>query len=153
VQVVGNRDAGTVQKVIADAIATHGNLNGAMVQKGTNGALTAMKNAGHPVVPVGGDAGNGARRRIAECGYLGGRGGAGAGDVGGAAGGCGRAAGRERPAADGLPADPEKPNAELVAGTDFFPELPDTFHTTAGHLNCFAVFTPKELLGQTPDNV
>lgn len=153
VQVVGNWDAGTVQKVTADAIATHGNFDGVMVQEGTIGALNAMKNAGHPVVPVGGDAGNGARKIIAEGGYPG---------VTAAQAPVMSAVALEAAVAllegNTLPQMvylpiPQKANADLVSGTDFFPELPDTFYTTTGYPNCFPVFTPDELLGQSPDNL
>lgn len=153
VQVVGNWDAGTVQKVTSDAIATHGNFDGVMVQEGTIGALNAMKNAGHPVVPVGGDAGNGARRIIAEGGYPG---------VTAAQAPVMSAValeasivlleGHALPQKVFLPI-PQKNNADLVEGTDYFPALPDTFYTATGFPNCFPVFTPEELLGQSSDNL
>lgn len=152
VQVVGNWDAGTVQKVTADAIATNGQFDGVMVQEGSIGALNAMKNAGHPVVPFGGDAGNGTRRMIAEGKYPG---------VTAAQAPVMSAIALEAAVAllegNALPQKiflpiPHKDNAELKEGVDFFPNLPDTFYTTTGYPNCFEVFSPEELLGQTPDN-
>lgn len=152
VQVVGNWDAGTVQKVTADAIATNGNFDGVMVQEGTIGALNAMKNAGHPVVPIGGDAGNGARKLIAEGKYPGLT--AAQAPVMSAVAleaAVSLLEGNALPQKVFLPI-PNKDNAELKEGTDYFPNLPDTFYTTTGYPNCFPVFTPEELLGQTPDN-
>lgn len=152
VQVVGNWDAGTVQKVTADAIATNGNFDGVMVQEGTIGALNAMKNAGHPVVPIGGDAGNGARRLIAEGKYPGLT--AAQAPVMSAVAleaAVSLLEGHALPQKLALPI-PHKDNSELKEGTDFFPKLPDTFYTTTGYPNCFPVFTPEELLGQSPDN-
>ncbi len=152
VQVVGNWDAGTVQKVTADAIATNGQFDGVMVQEGSIGALNAMKNASHPVVPFGGDAGNGTRRLLAEGKYPG---------VTAAQAPVMSSVsleaivslleGNALPQKIFLPI-PSKDNAELKEGADFFPKLPDTFYTTTGYPNCFPVFTPEELLGQKPDN-
>lgn len=152
VQVVGNWDAGTVQKVTADAIATNGKFDGVMVQEGSIGALNAMKNAGHPVVPFGGDAGNGARRLLSEGKFP--------GVTAAQAPVMSSIAleaivslldGKSLPQKIFLPI-PSKPNADLKEGTDFFPKLPDTFYTATGYPNCIPVFTPQELLGQTPDN-
>jgi ribose transport system substrate-binding protein len=66
VQVVGNWDDGTAQKVTADAIAVHGQFDGAMVQGGSTGMVQAMMDAGHPFVPVAGESENGFRKLIAE---------------------------------------------------------------------------------------
>ena len=126
---------------------------GGMVPEATIGVLNAMKYAGHSVVPVGGDAGSGARKIIAEGGYPG---------VTAAQAPVMSAVAREAAVAllEGnalpqmvYPTIPQKANADLVSGTDHFPELPDTFHTTTGYPNCFAGFTPDELLGQSPDNL
>ena len=66
VQVVGNWDDGTAQKVTADAIAVHGQLDGITVQGGSTGTVQAMIDAGHPFVPVAGESENGFRKLIAE---------------------------------------------------------------------------------------
>jgi ribose transport system substrate-binding protein len=66
VQVVGNWDDGTAQKVTADAIAVHGQFAGVFVQGGSTGTVQAMIDAGHPFVPVAGEAENGFRKFIAE---------------------------------------------------------------------------------------
>ena len=66
VQVVGNWDDGTAQKVTADAIAVHGQFDGVTVQGGSTGTVQAMMDAGHPFVPVAGESENGFRKLIAE---------------------------------------------------------------------------------------
>lgn len=66
VQVVGNWDDGTAQKVTADAIAVHGSFDAVMVQGGSTGTVQAMIDAGHPMVPIAGEAENGFRKQIAE---------------------------------------------------------------------------------------
>lgn len=151
VQVVGNWDAGTVEKVTADAIATNGNFDGVMVQEGTIGALTAMANVKHPVVPIGSDAGNGARMVISQDKYPG---------VTAAQAPAMSAIALEATVAllegNVLPQKvflpiPHKPNTELVSGKDFFPDLPKNFYTTTGYPQCFPVFTPQEILGQSKD--
>lgn len=66
VEVVGNWDDGTAQKVTADAIAVHGQFDGVTVQGGSTGTVQAMMDAGHPFVPVAGESENGFRKLIAE---------------------------------------------------------------------------------------
>ena len=65
VQVVGNWDDGTAQKVTADAIAVHEKFEAVLVQGGTTGAVQAMIDAGHPMVPVAGESENGFRKLVA----------------------------------------------------------------------------------------
>jgi ribose transport system substrate-binding protein len=66
VQVVGNWDDGTAQKVTADAIAVHEKFDAVTVQGGSTGTVQAMMDAGHPFVPVAGESENGFRKLIAE---------------------------------------------------------------------------------------
>lgn len=66
IEVVGNWDDGTAQKVVADAIATHGQFDGFAVQAGSTGALRAIMDAKHPLVPIAAEAENGFRRMAAE---------------------------------------------------------------------------------------
>ena len=65
VSVVGNWDDGTTQKVVADAIAVHGQFDAVVGQGGSNGVVQALKDAGHPWVPVAGESENGYRKAIA----------------------------------------------------------------------------------------
>ncbi|ORE92513.1 sugar ABC transporter substrate-binding protein [Acuticoccus yangtzensis] len=66
VEVVGNWAPGDSQRVTADAIAVHGQFDGVFSQGGTNGTVQAMMAAGHPFVPIAGEAENGFRKQIAE---------------------------------------------------------------------------------------
>jgi ribose transport system substrate-binding protein len=66
VSVVGNWDDGTTQKVVADAIAVHGQFVAVVGQGGSNGVVQALKDAKHPWVPVAGESENGFRKAIAE---------------------------------------------------------------------------------------
>lgn len=66
VEVVGNWDDGTAQKVVADAIATHGQFDGFAVQAGSTGALRAILDADHPLVPMAAEAENGFRKMAAD---------------------------------------------------------------------------------------
>jgi ribose transport system substrate-binding protein len=66
VEVVGNWDDGTAQKVTADAIAVHGKFDAVFTQGGSTGTVRAMIDAKHPFVPVAGEAENGFRKLIAQ---------------------------------------------------------------------------------------
>jgi ribose transport system substrate-binding protein len=66
VQVVGNWDDGTAQKVTADAIAVHEQFDAIITQGGSTGVVQAMMDAGHPMVPVAGESENGFRKLVAE---------------------------------------------------------------------------------------
>jgi ribose transport system substrate-binding protein len=66
VEVVGNWDDGTAQKVTADAIAVHGKFDAVFVQGGSTGTVRAMMDAKHPFVPIAGEAENGFRKLIAQ---------------------------------------------------------------------------------------
>jgi ribose transport system substrate-binding protein len=66
VQVVGNWDDGTAQKVTADAIAVHGRFDAIAVQGGSTGVVQAMLDAKHPMVPIAGESENGFRKLIAK---------------------------------------------------------------------------------------
>ena len=65
VQVVGNWDDGTAQKVTADALAVHGTFDAVITQGGSTGTVQALLDAKHPFVPVGGEAENGFRKLVA----------------------------------------------------------------------------------------
>lgn len=152
VKVEGDWDVGTASKVTSDAIATNGNFDGVVVQEGSVGALEAMAAAKHPVVPVGFDAGNGTRMLVHQGKYPG----VTAAQAPALAAMALEASvvlleGNALPQKVFLPI-PHKDNADLVEGKDFFPDLPKTFYTATGFPQCFPVFTPDELNGQTADN-
>lgn len=66
VEVVGNWDDGTAQKVVADAVAVHKKFDGMIVQGGSTGAVRALIDAKHPMIPVAGESENGFRKLCAE---------------------------------------------------------------------------------------
>ena len=47
---------------------------------------------------------------------------------------------------------PQVKSENIEAGVNYFPELPKSFNTGTGYAECFAPFTPDELLGQTADD-
>lgn len=152
VQVVGNWDTGTSQKVVADALATHGTFDGVVSQHGGAGTINAMLAADHPIVPMGLDAENGVRMLIDEH------------DIPGISASQAPAmsavaleaavellAGNALPQTVFLPI-PQVLNADIEEGVHYFADLPKSFNTGTGFPDCFAPFTPDELLGQSPDN-
>jgi ribose transport system substrate-binding protein len=66
VEVVGNWDDGTAQKVTADAVAVHGKFDAVFTQGGSTGTVRALMDAHHPFVPIAGEAENGYRKLIAQ---------------------------------------------------------------------------------------
>ncbi len=66
VSVVGNWDDGATQKAVADALAVHGEFVAVVAQGGSTGMVQALKDAGHPWVPVAGESENGYRKAVAE---------------------------------------------------------------------------------------
>ncbi|MEM9318265.1 MAG: sugar ABC transporter substrate-binding protein [Pseudomonadota bacterium] len=152
VEVVGNWDTGTVQTVVADALATHGEFDGVLVQHGSAGAINAMLAADHPIVPMGVDGENGVRMLMDEH------------EIPGVSASQAPAMsaialeaavellrGNELPQTIYLPI-PYVMSGDLVAGENFFPDLPASFNTGTGFEACFTPFTPDELLGQSPDD-
>ncbi len=152
VEVVGNWDTGTSQKVVADALATHGSFDAVVSQHGAAGSINAMQSAGHEIVPMGVDGENGVRMLMSELGIPG-------------------VSASQAPAMSAVALDaavallggntlpqtiflpiPQVMSGDLEAGTNYFPDLPKSFNTGTGYAECFAPFTPEELLGQSPDN-
>ena len=66
VEIVGNWDDGTSQKATADALAVHGEFDAVFTQGGSTGTVRAFLDAGHPMVPMAGEAENGFRKLIAQ---------------------------------------------------------------------------------------
>jgi ribose transport system substrate-binding protein len=151
VEVVGNWDTGTSQKVVADALATHGQFD-AVVSHGAAGTINAMQAAGHPIVPMGVDGENGVRILMDEL------------DIPGISAAQAPAMssialeaavallqGNALPQTVFLPI-PQVMADDLEAGVNYFPDLPKSFNTGTGFPDCFAPFTPEELLGQSADD-
>jgi ribose transport system substrate-binding protein len=152
VEVVGNWDTGTSQKVVADALATHGQFDAVVSQHGSAGSINAMQAAGHPIVPMGVDGENGVRMLMDELGIPG----VSASQAPAMSAIALEAAvalleGNALPQTIFLPI-PQVKSDDLEPGVNYFPDLPKSFNTGTGFTECFAPFTPEELLGQSPDN-
>lgn len=65
IEVVGNWADGDAQNATADAIAVHGQFDGIFTQGGSTGTVQALIDAGHPFVPIAGEAENGFRKLVA----------------------------------------------------------------------------------------
>lgn len=152
IEVVGNWDTGTSQKVVADALATHGTFDAVVSQHGSAGTINAMQAANHPIVPMGVDGENGVRILMDEL------------EIPGVSASQAPAMsaialeaaialleGNELPQTIFLPI-PQVKAEDLEAGVNYFPDLPKSFNTGTGFVECFTPFTPEELLGQSPDN-
>lgn len=154
VQVVGNWDTGTVQRVTMDAIAVHGQFDAFICQHGCRGVTNAIEATGHPIVPVGGDAENGFVLALAKNNIP--------GISVSTSPGQGpialRAAiallqGEELPSTVNLPT-PHVETGNMVSGVNYFPDQPDTFETVTGYAACGEdmVLSPDEINAETFDN-
>ncbi len=151
IEVVGNWDDGTAQNVVADAIATYGSFDGFAVQAGSTGALRAILDADHPLVPMAAEAENGFRRMAAELsddglevisvGYS------------PALGAIGVSAaiaaldGEALPQLISIPL-PVAYSDELVDGENYWSNLDDNFFTPNEFPPCNVNFTAEEIMSQ-----
>jgi ribose transport system substrate-binding protein len=156
VEVVGNWDDGTAQKVTADAIAVHGKFDAVVVQGGTTGAVRAMLDAGHPLVPIAGEAENGFRKLLAEHGPNGLKG----KSIGQSPGMVAIAMKAALAALDGQPLPqlisvpiPYATWDQLEAGKNFWPDLTDNFFTVNEFPPCGVNITATEIMAKDAENV
>ncbi|MGD1879441.1 MAG: sugar ABC transporter substrate-binding protein [Kiloniellaceae bacterium] len=152
VEVVGNWDDGTAQKVTADAIAVHGQFDGIYTQGGSTGTVRALMDAGHPFIPVAGEAENGFRKLCAEHaseGLLCSSGGQSPGLVAIAAKTAIAALqGEVLPQYVSVPIPlVEHPN--FKAGENYYPDLGDNFFTTNEFPPCDVNITAKEIMSKS----
>ncbi len=152
VEVVGNWDDGTAQKVTADAIAVHGHFDGVFVQGGSTGAVRAMIDAGHPFVPVAGEAENGFRKLCAQH-----------ADEGLICSSAGQSPGLVAIAAktaltalqgEVLPQYVSVPiplveHPDFKAGENYYPDLTDNFFTPNEFPPCDVNITAKEIMAKS----
>jgi len=152
VTVVGNWDDGTVQKVVTDAIATHGKFAGVVTQHGATGLMNALVDSKHPKVPLGTSGENGSLRMIHEGGWE-----AIARVQSPAMSAVAMKAaiallkGHELPQLIGLEI-PTLYSKDLKEGTNYWKDAPDNFQAGADVPACNVVLPLQELLKQTPDN-
>lgn len=152
VEVTGNWDTGTVQKVTADAIAINGRFDAFICQHGCRGVTNAMKAAGHPVVPVGGDAENGFVKALIDQKVP--------GISVSTSPGQGPVAvqatvallqGQALPALVNLPT-PAALTRDMKPGVNYFPDLPDSYETVSSYPGCGTPFTPAEIARFNAEN-
>jgi ribose transport system substrate-binding protein len=156
VEVVGNWDDGTAQKVTADAIAVHGQFAGVVVQGGTTGAVRAMLDAGHPLVPIAGESENGFRKLLAEYGPKGMKG----ISIGQSPGLVAIAMKAAVTALDGEPMPqlisvpiPYATWDQMKAGENYWPDLTDNFFTVNEFPPCGVNITAREIMAKSAEDV
>jgi ribose transport system substrate-binding protein len=155
IEVVGNWDDGTAQKVTADAIATHGQFEAVFVQGGSTGAVRAMLDAKHPLVPISGEAENGYRKLLAELGPQGLKGFS-AGQSPGLVAISIKAAisalqGEKMPQLIAVPT-PQANYTELKDGVNFWKDLTDNFFTPNEFPACGVNITATEIMAKDEAN-
>ncbi len=152
IEVVGNWDDGTAQKVTADALAVHKKFDGMFVQGGSTGAVRALIDAGHPFIPVSGEAENGFRKLCAQH--------AGDGLVCASAGQSpGLVAISIKAAIHALKGEvlpqyvsvpiPYVQDPDFKAGDNYYPDLTDNFFTPNEFPPCGVNITAVEIMGKS----
>ena len=135
----------------ADAIAVHGQFDGMFVQGGSTGAVRALMDAGHPFIPVAGEAENGFRKLCAEHakdGLLGSSAGQSPGLVAIAMKAAISALQGKAHAAVDLGADPADREPGLQGGRELLPDLTDNFFTPNEFPPCGVNITAPEIMAQ-----
>ena len=157
ITVNGQWDDGAAQKVVADAIAVHGNtFDGMVVQGGTTGVVQAIIDAGHPFVPIGGEAENGYRKLIAQHSDEGLKGLSVGNTPGMVAIGIKAAIaaleGNVMPQFTSIPL-PMADYTQLKDGENYWSDLPDNFFTVNEFPPCGVNITGPAIMAQTGDNI
>ena len=154
-EVVGKWDDGVAQKATADAIATNGPFDGITAQGGDTGVVQAMIDAGHKMVPFGGETENGFRKFCASMSDKGlkcSSAGTGPAQVAVAIKTAITALeGGVVPQSVKLPlAIVEDPN--FKAGQDYYPDQANNFFVGNAFPTCGINFTAQEIMGQSKEN-
>lgn len=155
IEVVGNWDDGTAQKVVADAVAVQGRFAGMFVQGGSTGAVRALIDAKHPYIPVAGEAENGFRKLIAEHAKEGLKG-ASAGQSPALVAISLKAAvaalqGEKLPQYISVPI-PYADYTSLKPGVNYYPDQSDNFFTPNDFAPCGVNFTAAQIMGKSESN-
>ncbi len=155
VEVYGKWDDPTAQKVTADAIAVQKHFDGITAQGGDTGAVQAMLDAKHPMVPFGGETENGFRKFCAKLsgqGLLCSSGGTGPAQVAVAIKvAIAALEGQVVPQSVKLPlATAEDPN--FKDGENYYAAQSDNFFVGNSFPTCGINFTAQEIMGQSKEN-
>jgi ribose transport system substrate-binding protein len=155
VEVVGNWDDGTAQKVVADAVAVHKKFDGMFVQGGSTGAVRALIDAKHKMIPVAGEAENGFRKLCAAkaseglvCASLGQSPGLVAISMKAAVAAL---QGKVMPQMISVPI-PQTSHPNFKAGENFFPDLTDNFFTTNEFPACGVNLKATDIMSKDEKN-
>jgi ribose transport system substrate-binding protein len=155
VEVVGNWDDGTAQKVVADALAVHRNFDGMYTQGGSTGAVRALIDAGHRLIPVSGEAENGFRKLCAErakdgllCLSMGQSPGLAAIAIKAA---IAALQGKVLPQLISVPI-PSARHPHFEAGLNYFPELSDNFFASNDFPACGVALSAQSIMANTEQN-
>lgn len=156
VEIVGNWDDGTAQKATADALAVHGRFDGVFTQGGSTGTVRAFLDAGHPMVPMAGEAENGFRKLIAKHsgeglkGYSYGQSPALVAIAMKAA--ISALEGNVMPQLISVPI-PKADYTTLKDGVNYWSNLSDNFFTPNDFPPCQVTLTAPEIMGESAENV
>lgn len=155
VEVVGNWDDGTAQKVVADAVAVHKKFDAMFVQGGSTGAVRALIDAKHKMIPVAGEAENGFRKLCADnakngllCTSLGQSPGLVAISMKAAVSAL---QGKVMPQMISVPI-PEATHPNFKAGVNYYPNLTDNFFTTNTFPACGVDLKDHEIMSKDEKN-
>jgi ribose transport system substrate-binding protein len=155
VEIVGNWDDGTSQKATADALAVHDRFDAVFTQGGSTGTVRAFIDAGHPMVPMAGEAENGFRKQIAALSDEGLKG-LSYGQSPGLVAISIKAAiaalqGEKLPQLISVPI-PVADYTNLEDGVNFWSDLSDNFFTPNEFPPCDVNITAVEIMGKTADD-
>lgn len=155
VTVVGNWDDGTAKKVVADAVAVHKKFDGMFVQGGSTGAVSALIDAKHAMIPVAGEAENGFRKLCAArakdglvCASLGQSPGLVAISMKAAVAAL---QGKVMPQMISVPI-PQVKHPDFKAGVNYHADLGDNFFTTTEFPPCGVNLTAKDIMSKNEKN-
>jgi ribose transport system substrate-binding protein len=153
IEVVGQWDTGTTQKVVADAIATYGKFDGFLCQYGTVGVINAMLDSKHPKVPVAGDQENGVLMGLATNNIPGGTAGISPSISAVALKAAIALCKGYKVPTNCVTATPSPiANEDLKAGVNYFPKLSPNFTCTVSFPDADINLTPEEIMNQTAEN-
>ena len=155
VEVVGNWDDGTAQKAVADAVSVHKHFDAMFVQAGSTGAVRALMDAKHPLIPVAGADENGFRKLCAAnakdgllCASIGQSPGLVAISMKAATAAL---QGKVVPQMISVPI-PQASDPDFKAGQNYYPDLTDNFFTTNEFPACGVNLTAKDIMANDEKN-
>ncbi len=155
VEVVGNWDDGTAQKAVADAVSVHKKFDGMFVQAGSTGAVRALIDSKHPMIPVAGADENGFRKLCADgaksglvCTSIGQSPGLAAISMKAAVSAL---QGKVMPQLISVPI-PQTSSPDFKAGETYFPNLTDNFFTTNDFPACGVDLKANDIMARDEKN-